>query len=363
MATEMIDALEIAERLSRRFGPEAGRELASVLDTYYKDLRESAFQNEFRQIREALNGLTVVQNRTGELLEALAEAQRRTEERVEALASRTDERLEALAQAQGRTGELLEALAEAQGRTEERVEALTRRTEERLEALAQAQGRTGELLEALAEAQRRTEERLEALARRIDERLEALVQAQGRTEEKLEALAEAQRRTEERLEMLIRVVESHEIRLDKVEVRLAKLDGRTLESQFREKASAYLGRVLRGTRVIPVGDLADDLEGVLTESEWEELIRADVVLKGRALLGTARQEVFVVVEISVTLDAEDVARAARRAALLRKKGWKSLAVAAGEEATAELIQDAARAGVAVLQDGRQFNWSEALASA
>jgi hypothetical protein len=86
MATEMIDALEIAERLSRRFGPEAGRELASVLDTYYKDLRESAFQNEFRQIREALNGLTVVQHRTGELLEALAEAQRRTEERLEALA-------------------------------------------------------------------------------------------------------------------------------------------------------------------------------------------------------------------------------------------------------------------------------------
>jgi hypothetical protein len=249
----MINTVEIAERLSRSFGPEQGRELASVLELYHHDLRENVFQNEFRQVREAIRDL--------------------------------------------------------------------------------------------AEAQRRTEERIDALA-----------EAQKRTEERIDALAEAQTQTEALLQKLIIVVQAHE-------VRLAKLDGRTLESQFREKASAYLGRVLRGTRVIAFGDLADELDGVLTEDELDELSRADVILRGRALFAGLRQEVYAVVEVSVTVDQSDVERAARRAALLRKKGWKSLAVAAGEEVPPPIIQNAASLGVAILEDGKQYNWPEALAAA
>lgn len=182
----------------------------------------------------------------------------------------------------------------------------------------------------LAEAQKRTEQRLESLTRRVDQ-LTAAVQA------------------------LTEVVRTQGLRL-------AKLDDRTLELQFREKASAYLGTVLRRTRVVPVGDLGDDLEG-LTPEEWAELTRADVILQGRATLQGERQDAYAVVEVSVTLADEDVERAARRAALLRKKGWKAIAVAAGEEADPRLIEKAARAGVAVLQDGLQFNWPEALAAA
>jgi len=121
--------------------------------------------------------------------------------------------------------------------------------------------------------------------------------------------------------------------------------------------------VLRRTRVVPIGDLGDDLEGVLTPEEWAELTRSDVILQGRTDFGGQRCEVYAVVEVSVTLDERDVARAARRAALLRKKGWKVLAVAAGEQAEPTLIQEAAGRGVAVLQDGQQFNWPEALAAA
>ncbi|MBM3840815.1 MAG: hypothetical protein FJ398_23230 [Verrucomicrobia bacterium] len=63
--------------------------------------------------------------------------------------------------------------------------------------------------------------------------------------------------------------------MDTHEVRLAKLDGRTLEMQFRDKAASYLGRIVRGVRVVSVGDLADELEGVLSEQEWDELLRID----------------------------------------------------------------------------------------
>jgi hypothetical protein len=40
-----------------------------------------------------------------------------------------------------------------------------------------------------------------------------------------------------------------------------------------------------------------------------------------------------------------------------------VAVVAGEEADAELIEEAGKAGVAVIRDGQQFNWSAALAKA
>jgi hypothetical protein len=203
--------------------------------------------------------------------------------------------------------------------------------------LAEAQKRTEQRVEELAEAQKRTEQRV------------------GRLEQAVTELAEAQKRTEAALTRLIERVDEHE-------VRLAKLDGRTLESSFREKASAYLGTVLRRTRVVPVGDLGDDLEGVLTPDEWAELTRADVILRGRAQLGGQGCDVYAVVEVSVTVEKEDVVRAARRAGLLRKKGWKVLAVAAGEEVAEGVLATAASEKVAVLQDGRQHNWSEALAA-
>lgn len=225
--------------------------------------------------------------------------------------------------------------------------------------LAEAQKRTEQRVNELAEAQKRAEERLSRLEVAVAE----LAEAQKRTEERLDRLEntvaqliEAQRDLTRSLNELIRVVQGHADRL-------AMLDGRTLEMQFRDKASAYLGTVLRRTRVIPAGDLGDDLEAVLSPEEWADLLRADVILRGCALLGSERPEVYAVVEVSATLDEGDVARAARRAALLRKKGWKVLAVAAGTQTTPELVSSARQLGVALLQDGQQFNWSEALAAA
>jgi hypothetical protein len=87
------------------------------------------------------------------------------------------------------------------------------------------------------------------------------------------------------------------------------------------------------------------------------------VMRGRAQIAGQPYETYAVVEVSVTLAAQDVERAARRAALLRKKGWKVIAVAAGEEADPRLIQQAAQSGVAVLEDGRALNCEQALAAA
>jgi DNA repair exonuclease SbcCD ATPase subunit len=216
------------------------------------------------RVWEAIEALTIAQQRTEEEVRALAEAQRRTEERVEELAEaqrRTEERVEELAAAQCRTEERLarleaavqelvtivqrheerlasveERLARLEATVQELVE-IVRRHEERLasveerlasveERLASVEERVARLEDTvakLAEAQRRTEQRLEELAeaqRRTEQRLEELAEAQRRTEQELKALAEAHYRLEEIVTQLIRRVDQMSLQLGQLSNRL-----------------------------------------------------------------------------------------------------------------------------------------------
>jgi len=297
-----MGTFRIFEELSQVMDPATARKLTEILDAMYTDLQQTVTKGDFQELKSAIADLTRAQT--------TAEGQL------------------------GRLETVLVGLADAQ-----------KQTERRIAELAEKQARTEQQVAALAEAQKSMEQRLS----RFESTVADLVEAQTK-------LTLAQEETEKALKELIQQVNTHE-------QRLAKLDGRTLEMQFRDKAAAYLGRVLRRTRVVSVGDIADELEGVLTPDEWDDLRMADIILSGRADVGGRKADVFVVVEVSVTVDATDVERAARRAALLRKKGWKAIAVTAGDDAADELISLAAYRGVAVLRDGQEFNWPQALAAA
>jgi predicted nuclease with TOPRIM domain len=188
------------------------------------------------RVWEAIEALTIAQQRTEEEVRALAEAQRRTEERVGELAEaqrRTEERvarLEAtvqeLVEIVRRHEERLASVEERLASVEERlasVEERVARLEDTVAKLAEAQRRTEQRLEELAEAQRRTEQRLEELAeaqRRTEQRLEELAEAQRRTEQELKALAEAHYRLEEIVTQLIRRVDQMSLQLGQLSNRL-----------------------------------------------------------------------------------------------------------------------------------------------
>lgn len=212
------------------------------------------------------------------------------------------------------------------------------RDEQRMDRLETA-------LVELAEAQRRTEERLGGL-----------VEAQRRTEERLGELAEAQRRTEETLNKLI-------ARVDRIEVRLGGLVGDNLERKYREKAFSYFGQILRPVHPVSLQDLLPQLEAQLSESEVDELLPLDLLLRGRARQLADRPEVWLALEVSAVVDDADVERAARRARLLRKAGLPTAAAVAGEEVTKDAAQLALQRKVLLLQDGQRFNWREALSVA
>jgi hypothetical protein len=70
--------------------------------------------------------------------------------------------------------------------------------------------------------------------------------------------------------------------------------------------------------------------------------------------------IWIVVEVSTTVDRRDVERAQRRAELLCQARYPAVAVAGGREATAGARQAASETGVALLLDGRIDGWQDAV---
>ena len=67
------------------------------------------------------------------------------------------------------------------------------------------------------------------------------------------------------------------------------------------------------------------------------------------------------VEISVTLDSDDIERACGRASVLRKAGLAAVAAVAGEHADQGILELAGARGVAVFCNGHHHHWDAALA--
>ena len=278
--------------------------MLELIETLQRDMREQYAVR--RQDFEALSAVVA----------ELARAQKRTEERVEELAQaqkRAEERL-------GRLEIAVEELARAQKRTEERVE-----------ELAQAQKRTEERVEELAQAQKRAEERL------------------GRLEIAVEELARAQKRTEEMMQKLV--------------IRVGKNTGKLLELDYRDKAYAYFGSLLRKVKVVSLQELEPALEEHLTEAEFNALLPLDLLIEGQVRNSAFPDDrVYVAVEVSAVVDENDVKRAQERAALLRRAGFRVVPAVAGEDVTEDAIRAAQAAAVLLVQDGIKQNWERALAA-
>ena len=283
-------------------------------------------------------------DRLPRIVEELAEAQRRTEQRLEELAEaqrRTEQRVEELAKAQRRTEQRVEELAEAQRRTEERLEELGRRVDE------------------LAEAQRRTEQRLEELGRRVDE----LAEAQRRTEQRVDELAarlgELAARVDQlaaRVDELVQAVGVMRVDINRAHQRLDAELGYLYEMRFERKAPSLFGKWLRKPRVVTLSDLdlVDEAEdaGKLDERELVELRALDLIIEGRDRSDPAQRPLLLAVEISRTIDADDVSRALTRAKALEKAGYRARAAVGGRaiDERARVLAEAAGVLVRVADD-------------
>ena len=236
--------------------------------------------------------------------------------------------------------------------------------QEAIAALARAQIRTEEQFGVLAAAQARTDEhlatltmRVDALTERVDRltgRVDALTERVDRLTERVEAFAAAQVRTEERLVALIDVVGVLSHKVDMLQDDVGTLKGWAWESRYRERAPAYLGRLVRGIQVLSAQQLAALVEkavsdGQLSESEADDVRLADLVCRGKSKEGGAAT--YLLLEVSAGVGLSDVARAARRAGLLARTGTPVLPVVGGQRIIPEAQREAAALGVWQVRDG------------
>ena len=211
----------------------------------------------------------------------------------------------------------------------------------------------------LAEGQSRLEYRVDRLENAVTE----LAEAQQRTEQRVEELAQAQQRTEQRVEELAQAQKRTEDVLQRLVIRVAKNTGILLELDYRDKAFAYFGTILRKVKVISLQELEPNLESQLSESEFDALLPLDLLVYGQVRHAEKPTDVYLAVEVSSVVDGNDVARALQRTALLRKAGYRTVATVAGEEATDSAVAAAEAGGVLVVQNGTKQYWEQAFARA
>jgi hypothetical protein len=133
--------------------------------------------------------------------------------------------------------------------------------------------------------------------------------------------------------------------------------------QYRDKAHAYFGRVLRKVEVISVQALEEAFESRPDDREWEDVSLLDLIVLGQATQHAQRPSVFLALEISAVIDRGDVERSLRRSARLRKVGFPVVSGVAGEDITRGAMEMAQREHVFVVQNGHKDFWEEALAAA
>ena len=167
-----------------------------------------------------------------------------------------------------------------------------------------------------------------------------LADAQRRTEERVEELADAQKRTEGTLTDVVKTQQKMLIRLD-------RLDGHMLEDKVAKNLPAFLGREFRRCRVLDRAEFVEGLEARLPEAELADLMRADVIATAKR----AEQIVHLVVEVSCTADADDLARAVRRAAALASAGFTAIGIVACESISPQTLAAARMHSLRVLTNG------------
>ena len=160
------------------------------------------------------------------------------------------------------------------------------------------------------------------------------------------ALAEQQKLTSAEVRDLADTVRTLHIRTDKTA-------GWALEWVVGNRLPAYVGRQIKRCRVVGPMDVIESLENrpairELSDEDLDQLRRADLIATGVI----DDEKIYLVGEVSFTADNDDVLRAARRAAVLRKVGERAQPFVACDAITPISAELARREGVWIIVEGR-----------
>ena len=202
---------------------------------------------------------------------------------------------------------------------------------------------------ALAEQQKLTSAEVRDLAEQqklTSASLRDLEEQQKLTSASVRELAEQQKLTSASVRDLADTVRTLHIRTDKTA-------GWALEWVVGNRLPAYVGRQIKRCRVVGPMDVIESLENrpairELSDEDLDQLRRADLIATGVI----DDEKIYLVGEVSFTADNDDVLRAARRAAVLRKVGERAQPFVACDAIAPISAELARREGVWIIVEGR-----------
>ena len=166
-------------------------------------------------------------------------------------------------------------------------------------------------------------------------------------------LAEQQKLTSVELRDLSHTVADLADTVRTLHIRTDKTAGWALEWVVGNRLPAYVGRQIKRCRVVGPMDVIESLEDRpairdLSDEDLDQLRRADLIATGVI----DDENIYLVGEVSFTADNDDVLRAARRAAVLRKVGERSQPFVACDAIAPISAELARREGVWIIVEGR-----------
>jgi hypothetical protein len=200
-------------------------------------------------------------------------------------------------------------------------------------------------------------DRLAEQVRLLTEQVRLLTERMDRQEQRIDRLEQRINQFEQRVDERFNQVDRN---IQKLTDQVGALRGESLESRYRNHIGNFLGRVLRRVRVVEIRTIEEELETRLSDEAFDALLNLDVLATGKVKHHLNRPDVWVAIEISATINTNDVTRARQRADILCQAGYPTIAVAGGEECSLDAIALAQQTNVVIIQDGGQITgWDAA----
>jgi len=133
--------------------------------------------------------------------------------------------------------------------------------------------------------------------------------------------------------------------LDDIDARSEEFTSILFEMNFLRRAPTVFTEWLRRPQIVNVTDLdlfdEAEMTGKLSEVDAEELRQIDLVVVGHDRREPGNPEAFIAIQISRTLDLDDLDRAEERAKILGRIGYRARAAVGGRFAS-ERIRELAQ---------------------
>ena len=314
---------------------------------FYEEVRRVILTDELLSLPALVRELAQAVRESTERTDRLTEQVGRLTENMERWGARVDQLTENMRQLTTRIDQLTENMRQ-----------LTARVDQLTENMRQLTARVNQLTEDV----RQLTARVDQLTGRVDQLAEDLRQLTARVDQLTEDLRQLTARVDQltvRLDQLteeVRQLTRNVQNLTRQVGRLTQEVGGFLEIKYRQHPYGYFGMILRRPRWVAGDELETLLDealqaGRISEKDLQVLMLTDLIVRGVRQGRTT----WLAVEVSGTIDREDIQRALERAILLsRCVPDEVIPVVAGIHCPEDVRDGALRTGVWVIQDGQVF---------